>query len=404
MFKIERLIYVEHDYNTALQICKEVMAMEGIDRYYKQRTESISNLIENYSDFDRKPLELYFKAREIQNMWLRGENHTKESWIDQGNLYRELLEKYHKCKLAGLTQYLLAIHCKKQIGNNLGYLNRENARDKAIEAYRNVVNKYPLAVFPIHGFPEYFEMGLRIAPIAQINMAWLYELEYHLKPDIKSALKEYQIIIDKYPEAVDNRGRRLILSSHVSIMNIYSGIRGREQFLDIPKVKEICNILLNNFQNQQYEIQGWSFGEIHPEAYMRLAELEKNKENAFKLYKKIITDYPNSWTGKSGSGATVLYSVKALDKIVHLLDDTLLAIKECLEIVNSGFDKSICGYAQYKIAKIYEKELIDYKQALVEYKKVIENFGDVNLSGEAWTLGEGAESAIRSIQNKLKKE
>lgn len=404
MSKIDQLIYEENDYNAALQICKEVMTTERIDIYYKQKVESIVNLIENYSDYDQKPLKLYFKAREIQSILFKGQNLTKESWEEQGNLYRELLERYPICKLAGFVQYLLARYYKKQIGNKPRYLDKEIAREKVIKTYRDVINKYPIAVFPIHGYPEYFKLGLRIAPIAQINIAWLYESGDHVKPDIEKALKEYQIIIDKYPDAVDDEGMMLALSAYVSILDIYSGMRNKEEFADTSKVKEICRILINNFQNQKYETRGYSFGEIHPEAYMRLAKFEPDKEKAIKLYKDIIEEFPKSWKGKSGSGAIGMYSVKSLNEIINLLDDPLLAIKECHEILNSKLDKLIRGYAQYRIAEIYERDIKDYDRALIEYQNVLDNFSDVNIGGETWTLSDGAESAIRVIQNKLNKE
>jgi hypothetical protein len=60
-----------------------------------------------------------------------------------------------------------------------------------------------------------------------------------------------------------------------------------------------------------YEIEGWYFGEIHPEAYMALAKLEVDQEKAIQLYDKIIRDYAKSRTGKSGSDAVASHSVDA---------------------------------------------------------------------------------------------
>lgn len=404
MLKIDRLIYEKNDYDSALQICKEVTAIDPIDKYYVQKVASIANLIEYYSDYDEKPLELYFEARKILDMWCKGENHTKESWVAQGNLYRELLNKYPACKLGGFVQYLLATHYKNQIGNSLSYLDKKIARQKAIEAYSEAVNKYPQAVFPICGYPQYFKLGLRIAPVAQINVAWLYMYESSdLKPDIEEALRTYQVLIDEYPDAIDQNGRKLSLSAYVSLLNIYSGLGGHVEFVDTAQAKRICNILINNFPNQQYEIEGWYFGEIHPEAYTRLAKLELDREKAIELYEKLITHFPESWRGKSGSGATGLYAVESLDEILKLLGNAQLAIRECHKILSSKLDKAICGYAQFRIATIYEIELKDYDQALFEYQKVIDDYGDVHLDGESWTLGEGVEDAISRLQDKMNK-
>lgn len=397
---IDSLIYKNNDYQTALLVCQEVMAMKNIGKYYKEKVTSIINLIENYSDCDQKPLALYFKARNIIEMWCKGKRHTKESEAEQGSLYQELLNKYSECKLAGFVQYLLANHYEKQIGNTNRYLDNETARQKAIEEYNKVINQYPLAIFPICGYPQYFKLGLKIAPLAQINIAWLYKSSYYVKPDIGKALATYQIIINQYLDAVDKKGYRLILSAYVSMLNIYCDDEG---FVDTTKAKEICHLLINHFPNQKYEIEGWHFGEIHPEAYWRLAKLEPFKEKAIKLYKKIMTDFPRSWTGQSGSGAISLYSVNSLSEIIKLLGNPQLVITECRNIINSRLDKSIQGYAQFMIAKTYEQDLRNYERALIEYQIILDNYNDVCLDGEPWTLGDGAKDAMKAIQEKLNK-
>lgn len=402
---IDQILFEENDYVKGLQECKELLRMverfDEIKRFAPQ-VECYIDLIENYADFDQKPLSLFFKARKIENMWNRAEGHTKESVKEQGDLYRELLEQYPQCNLAGFIQYLLGMHYKAQIGSSLTYLDREVAVQKAIEAYRNVIEKYPSAVFPIWGsHRESFKVGSRIAPTAQMNIAWLYESGFSSETgsDIPRALEAYQAVIDHYPGAVDPEDHRLDLGAYLSMINIYSGKTGYIEFIDTAKVKEICQILLNDYPNQEYEIWGWYFGAIHPEALMQLAKMETEEKKVIEIYRKIIERYPNSWTGKSGSGAVSLYSVEALENIIHLLDNPLQGIEECRDIINSDADERICGAAQYKIAQIFEEDIKDSTQALIEYQKVIDEYDDVVLGGEAVTLGEGARSAIQRLKD-----
>ena len=402
---IDSLIYKEKNYDEALRLSKEFLTMQDVDRYYVYKAKNIINLIENYSDYDRKPLELFFKYRENYFKRLKCLGNSAELCKENGNIFREILEKYPDCKLAGFVQYLLAIHYKSQINSTDRYLeNGEVAAKKAIESYREVFRKYPTAEMPIHESGRRFKIGLKIAPLALLKMGDLYKPYYNTLPGVKDsakAIEAYQAVIDNYPEDVDHKDRKVVMNAYVSILNMYIK---NNIILDTVKVKEICNILINTFPNQGFEFGGGTFGETHPTAYLVLAYCETDKEKALKIYEKIMNEYPNNWTGRSSSGAVVRYGVDALGSVKYLFEDPELTIDYYRKIVDSDLDINIRGSAQYYIASIYEEDIKDYNQALIEYQKVLENFADVNPGGEYYPLGQGAKESISGIQEKLNKK
>ncbi len=376
----------------ALRLSKESISIQNIDE------KSRINLIENYSDCDRKPLELFFKSREKPSG-------NRFKYI--GDIYREILEKYPECKLAGFIQYMLARNYASQINSTIRYLeSSETAREKAIESYREVTRKYPTAEIPISEYDERFKIGLRIAPLAQLNIGDLYNSGNWVTPKKKEAIRAYELVINNYPEDVDYNGRKVAMNAYVSILNVYTDRNNKsdDKVVDTVKAKEICDTLINKFPNQGYEVEGYYFGETHPEAYMVLAGFETDKEKAIGIYEKIMSEYPDSWEGKSATCGVSLYAIEALFKIRYLLEDTQLIINYYRKILDSNLDRKIRGTAQFEIAVIYEADIKDYDQALVEYQKVLEDYGDVTTGAAVGTLGNEAESRISMIREKLNAE
>jgi len=407
---IDSLIYKEKDYDEALRFSKDFLKIHDDDfnRAYAYIVKSIINLIENYSDYDRKPLELFFEYMENYFERLKCLGNSAELCKENGIIFREILEKYPDCNLAGFVQYMLGIHYQSQINSTDRYLERrEIAIEKAIESYREVIRKYPTVEMPIYESWRRFKIGLKIAPIALLKIGDLYYFDYRVKKEEKDpvkAIETYESVINNYPEDVDFRGNKVAINAYVSILNIYRKNKNSSTFLDTVKAKEICNILINKFPNQGYDYKGGHIGETHPEAYMFLADFETDKEKAIKIYEKIMTEFPNNWTGRGGSGAVGRYGDIALGRIKYLFKDPESTINYYRKILNSALDINIRGSAQYSIASIYEEDIKDYNQALVEYQKVLENFADVNPSGEYYPLGEGAKSRISVIQEKLNEE
>ena len=405
--RIHFLIYEEKNFDAALILCREIIAVEDpedIPSDIKYDVERYIHLIENYSDYDQKPLSLFFETERIKRMWRRGHGHTKKFKLEEGNLYRDILKTYPLCKLAGYVQYLLAKHYKGNIGNNLSYLDNEKARQEAIGAYQEIIEKYPDSLFPLD---EYYERkDSKITLYAQLNIGWLYESSSHVEPKIDEAINAYYKTIDMFSNELENaETRKLILGVYVSLLRIYSGETVRGKYIDMSKVKEICSVLLNDFPNQQYEEKGFLFGETHPVAYMTLAKLENDKNKAIGYCQRIVENYPESTGGQLNTCAIGRYSFEALEQIIYLLNDTQLAIRKYEEIINSVSDKPLRVYSQYKIAEMYETKLNDLHRAKIEYKKVLEYFDDNNFyEEEGPTFGGNAKRAIERIEEKLKGE
>ncbi len=404
--EISRLICEEANCDSALKVCYSIIENKAVIDYWRRQAEGIANLVQNYSDYEAKPLQLYFEARKIHKIWkedLEKVNEDVHRLVKmEGDFYRKLLTRYPECKLAPFVRCLLAQHCTRQI-NIAGRLRYMNARAAAKEAegmWRAAASSSEAAVFPIGDWD--YEMGSRIAPIAQLHLAWCYDpyfyKEYHLTPDAERALEEYQGLVNRHPNAVDKNGRKLILNAYVSMLIVCKNMG------DTIRVREICDTLVNGFPNQEYEIYGGVFGEIHPQAYLMLAECDRSEDKSMELYEKIIREFPEAWAGKSCSGAIALYSVGALSRLIDMFDDPLLRIGKCQEVVDANPHKPIGGYAQWTIAQIYERDMNDLERALVEYRKVIANFGDVSLNGEPFTIGENARHRMKNIEAKLGKE
>jgi tetratricopeptide (TPR) repeat protein len=404
MSLVDSLIYTERDYDSGLRICKEVADMPDVAKAYTRKAAALIDLIENYSDYDREPLRLFFDASRAGGVWFGGRTvHTREERLRREDLYRELLSSFPDSRIAGYVQYLLGAHYVEQIGTNdrLRYLDREEARQKAIDSFRRVQEQYPHAVFPA---PEYrCQAGAHapIAPFAQRTIAWLYEevrTRYSGTHRLADAIREYRVLIERFPEVEDREGHNLAVSAWVSILKIYMGWRRPSGHA--AKAAEVCRILLDEYENQRYEVPGWLFGYTHPEAYLQLASLAADKDSAVALCRKVIRDYPGNWSGKSHSCGAGPYAGTALSKIISLVNDPHRAIEECRHIVASMPDTTARGIAQYRLARIYEQDLGDYERALAEYQTVLEDYGEVYTGGER-TLGDGATSAIAAIREKL---
>lgn len=310
--KLDSFTYEKVNLDSALKICKEFLDIESLPDHFRKKAEKLSSFIEDYSDHGRQPLVLYFQAQKyILEKSKKGD--SRERLLRLGNSLLDLLRQYPSCKLAGFVQYQLASHYKDQIGNGLSYLSTEEAHKRAIREFERILTSYPEATFEFWDYPYDFRIGVKIAPIAQIKIAWLYQSARILD----KAVQSYQTLTKNYPEAADKDGRPLALSAYVSMLNIYSGEMS-EQFVDTLKAKEICHTLINSFKNQKYEIEEWYYGEIHPEAYMRLAELESDPNEAIRIYTKIIEEFPGSRAGKSNSDAEDFYSRAAQIRIDEL--------------------------------------------------------------------------------------
>ncbi len=303
--EVERLLYEESNLDSALYLCRKIAGVKNIPDDYRQELENNIKLIENYSDYDRKPLKLYLQARHLLLLILSG-HRSNELPAQQGDSYRELLSQYPRCKLAAFVQYQLAWHYVRQIGGGA-------ARQKALAAYREIIENYPAAVFEIWDHPNDYLLGSNMAPLAQLKIAWLQQ-----SSNRDTALQVFQAVIDKYPEALDRQKRKLALSAYVSMLMLCTGDDDSNEIVDARKAEEICHILLDKYPNQEYEIEDWYFGEIHPEALMRLAKIATDREKAIGFYKRIIKDYPNSQAGKSGSDAVSFYSTLAQGRLNEL--------------------------------------------------------------------------------------
>lgn len=416
--KISYLIYVENDYHRALELCNQKSTLklvetwanrhDGADRYIN-KIMNCKNLIENCSDYDRNPLNLYFEARQIDE--LEGHQKTIEKIIEQGNLYRRLLVEYPSCKLAGFTCYLLAEHYvnygiygrRFETGLNNAELMVE-FREIAVRLYNKIIDDYSHAVFPTNEKRSdglYFSrMGIEIAPLAQMKIARLWD-HRGLDPqraNIPRAGEEYQNVIDRFPGAIDTDSTLLALKAYLAMLDIYSDKYNYRSSLDFDKARNICQIMLSDFPNLRI-LKEWISIETHPAVYFRLAEIESDKEQAIGILKKIIYEFPDSFFYED-DGPTY-YSDQALREMIRQMDDPNRSIEECRKIMNSDLPVRMRAFAQLRIALIYLEDLNDKSQALIEFRSIVAEFGDVP-TGYMDTFGYRAEDYIKRLEGETK--
>lgn len=401
--QIEKILYEEENIDSAQNLCEAFIENDKIREYEKRKVKVLLNLINNYSDNNRKPLKLYFQAKKIHRLWKvkceKERQDVHELVKKEGDLYRNILSKFPDCALASFIWFVLAEHCREQLHRDerFIYMHSTDAAFEARDAWEMAAKCSEKDVFPERG--RTYSIGLPIAPLAQLHLAWCYDPHFYsadyFDPREEKAIEEYQILIDKYPDTTDKNGLKLILNGYVSILKIYKNLG------DSAKVKKVSNILLNKFPNEKYEIYSSFYGEIHPEAYICLAEFESSKEESIKLFEKVLKKFPKVHTGQSHTCNIASYSVIALDKIITRMNNPKNQIEKLKEIVDSNFDDPIRAKAQFKIGNIYERKVKNYKQAKIEYQKILTNFSNIRHNGPGPSLSDEVKYRIKIIESKI---
>jgi len=403
---IDSCIYQKSDLDACLKLCKKIIIEDTENNYLVKIAENHINLITDYSDYEQKPLMLYYKANEVNKNWRRGKVQSTAEWIEQGNLYREICEKYPDSKLAGFIHFLLAFHYYYQRNHTLAYLEPDTAIQFAMKEFLIVINDYPDDIVPVwNPLSTNYIPGLRLAPLSHLQMAGIFEKKRFKKYyNINKAVEHYEKIIQKYSDEKDYRGYNMAINATIQLLNIYCDWNNYPNYsnADTSKVRELCNRLLLELPNQGFEYDEYIFGETHPEALYRLAVFEKDKNKSINYYFRILEKFQEVWTGYAGCDATGLYCLKALDGIMNNYSDENDKIRICKSIINSEskYSRTIRGHAQSRLANIYY-QMNNYEKALIELQKVVDQFYDIHTSGEDMTLGYEAEVSIKELKLKM---
>lgn len=234
-------------------------------------------LFENFSDYNREPLGLFFEER-----------------------YAEILQRYPRSKLISLAQFYLA----KQLNN--------------ANEYQKVIDLYPKEKFPMSSGEEEdwptFKEGTPMGSIALMRIGWIY----YTQGARERAIEAFQKVIERYPDITDAMGYRLSATAYMMLIDIYMGKRseeetGSENQTDTPKVRSIFKEIIERLPNTRYLLPSDGYGEVHPEIYLCLAEMEPDIDKAVAYYRKVIHQYSTSLTGQSGTCAVITYGEKAID-------------------------------------------------------------------------------------------
>lgn len=338
----------------------------------------ITEALKSYDDMGGAPLKAFLEAQKPEVI-----SGSKEARCKK---YRDLLAKYPDCKLAPYVRYLLA---ESSEGN------------ESIGNYSTICEKYPAAVFPVSDGKG--KQGEKIAPLAALGLAWQYG-----KTDPARALTQLELTAGKYPKTRDAEEYSIAGSARIGMLNIYAGWKPKAEKLfprDIIKAKILIEFLTSKDTSKKYEVEGSYFGETQPEAYLRLAQLERNagnKQKAIKLFRIVIEKFPAVLCGVSHSAGSP-YGLNAFMEILATMAEETLAMKECVRVEGSTTTKQIKGYAQLKIAEFYEKKK-DFKRAKTQYEKAKEKYPDVKMPGEEEnTIGDKAQAKIIQMREENEK-
>lgn len=408
--KLYRLVHESKDYDGALTWAKQILKSPNIPSREKWEVSTIVELISNYSDFKRKPLELYFNASfnyAVRNdpRKLSQEGHINYWTYWQERRERNLVELVHHyptCKLAGFALFLLAQNYRDQMQSAVPQRDVDVAEELAVDAYTQIIEKYPEAMFPISDYFGGFKKGRKIAPMALYSLAKMYMSGVDPKPE--KAVITLRDILKRYPRAKNGRGTNYAILAYLKLLNIYNGHmsyshQNFDKYEDIGKARRICNLLLTKYKNQKYDT-GESFGEIHPDVLLALGELEKDVEKALKFYMKIFTEYPGSLGGVDDSHNIYTYSSFALDRIVEKAWDYTYSVEILSKIEKSKVSRLAKGLALMKIGLVHERNG-NFGNALIAYRRALKRYGKVLISEYEGTIGENAESRIAGLQIKV---
>lgn len=406
---VDSLILSKRDYVAALTLSQEIYNTKDLEIDCKHRLSNIINLIKYYSDYDNKPLELYFKAEQltVYKNKCGADSLRKKANLQIESIYKQILDEYPDCNLAGFVAYLLANQFEHQYATrNISapiedYLANIDKQEKALAYYGRITTNYKNSKAPIHSifglYSDNFKINITLAPLAHMKMANLYlsEGKYDL------AEKEYMRVITNYPMACDAEGNKLILSSHIYLMQLYSDAKSR----NTRKLREVCHDLINNYKNQRFEIMGRS-GEIHPEAYLYLANTEENINNTLERYLYIINNYKKSHFGKPHSCDIGAYALCAIrDAVDTLRKEDINSIKN---VLNKSQSKTKSIIAQLAIAKYYHYHG-QHELSLKKYGNLKSKYGSLYLCDEISEsgttkiyLGNIIESEINQVNKYLR--
>lgn len=359
-----KIVEIHKATETGRQWYKKILREYAPDEATSLSSEDIAELTQNYSDYNGEPLKMFLESAHQLPYCNEIVPH----------LYAVILSRYPSCKLAPYLKFRLG----------------------GMDLYRELVRNHPDSVFP-------FKKKVKLAPVAQMKIAYIYSSKENSLFDIPNAIEEFGKVIKNYPADIqDESGFDLKINAYIELLGIYTDWWYGVSFKNTEKARQIIETLLR-LPNQDYLAKEWWVGRTHPECYLRLGDIEREAGNIAKsriLYQKVLKEFPNIWTGKRGSDDSSPYVSIALQKLLNIeKDNHQNQIAQCAGIIAGDYDKSVKAFALYSLAVIYA-ESNQTDKAKEEYQKVIRDYADIYADGE-WTFGQYADDGLRSLNLKV---
>lgn len=312
------------------------------------RAAAMVNLIHNYSDCRKKPLELYSGI-----FW---EYPPREKMAE---VFREIRSQYPNCKLAPYMQFREA----ELLHEN--HINEHNDTDfsAALSAYEKLSLLPDKIVFPESrhaGSYNYtrtigHQSGTPIAAIAIFRMGQLLE-----DKNPEKAQEKYLSVADKFPNELSVDHKNLGVLARLATLKMWLE---KEKGTKPPAaVKDICNVLL---QNSDTQINGIS---LHTQALKYLAAYQSrtgDTKNAAQTLQELLESHA------SGNAAYDLAIVQDLNTItLRQSNGYAKAIALCKKLIKSRLPNATKIAIQYACAEVELEREGSLLEAANEFRKI----------------------------------
>jgi hypothetical protein len=372
---------------------------------------------EGYKDCYGKPLALFLELGpfdladtvDIRNIVPRDEFSERR---------RQFLAEYPKCRITPILEFLFAVQWKYLDDHDMN--SGDPFRKNIVRSFRKIADEYPNVAMPfdLSTDNDIYRTGTLIAPAALMCIA---DLRSRASADASASLaaewtdeasKAWTEVLKRFPRAKSGSDQTFSVKALAKLLTYYGCLLGSFSTCTIQsaKTKEVGLIALEQYPNAEYN-DGHYCGTLHSHALFAMAEAESNLEKACGYLKEIIHKHADEgfFACDTDAGGAVGYS--ALEEIKTRCGTPQACIKHFQELAQ---DPSVPhdwrGRAQYNVAVAYQADLMDYRQAIKEYKILAEHFGDVVLDDESDesdqpqnTLGTIARERIQSLEAYLKK-
>ncbi|MFA5779254.1 MAG: tetratricopeptide repeat protein [Elusimicrobiota bacterium] len=317
------------------------------DEINRCKERNMVNLIYNYTDCNKEPLQLYVKT-----IW---EHLPTEQLF---TIFNDILQKYPNCKLAPY------IHFRRAELYHSRYNEEKKQQDfkTAMDEYNWILNSSTDYIFPESSYEGFYsriicyKMNSLMKALTTFRIAQLVE-----DIDSEQAEKEYEKVIKLYPYATDFYNKSLKISSYIAILRMH--LNKYKDKVPLPQVEKICKLLIDNYADTKWD--GRLIGNIALNYLAQYYDRVNKITDSIKIRRILLNKY------SSGIDWTDVAILRNLVEEIEKIYGNSTAIQECEELLKKNISKSMNLCAQFVLAELKLKSGAKFFDVADEYRKVI---------------------------------